>query len=345
MTDNSGTAGEATGPLTQDTAAAAIEALIGDQFDDEVEDTTEGSVPEADEEEKEGEQPDEQEESEDEPSEDEQDEEDSDEDAAEGDDDALIPVKVDGKIEKVTLDELKKGYSRTKDYTQKTMDLAEKRKATEAVEAAIVAERAKLAEIAKTLTERLTANGDPEPDWDALRRDDPVEWAIQRQVWAEKREEAQRLTGLQQALAAQNAEAAQKALAAQLEAEQGKLLEKMPAWKKDAARMQKDMEAIRSFAMTELGYTADDVANIYDHRAVLVLHEAMRFRQMVKKQAELESSGKVKTVAKSPKPLVPTGAGPKPGKAAARRDAIERVSKTGRVDDAATAFAKLGIFG
>ena len=40
------------------------------------------------------------------------------------------------------------------------------------------AERAKLAEIAKTLTERLTANGDPEPDWDALRRDDPVEWTI-----------------------------------------------------------------------------------------------------------------------------------------------------------------------
>lgn len=344
MPDNSGTAGEATGPLTQDAAAAEFEKLIGDQFDDEVEDTTEGSVPEdaADEEEKEAEEGDD--ESTDD-AQDEQDEEDSDEDAAEGDDDALIPVKVDGKIEKVTLDELKRGYSRTKDYTQKTMDLAEKRKGAEAAEAAIVAERAKLADLAKTLTEKLTAGGDPEPDWDALRRDDPVEWTIQKQVWAEKREEAQRLTGLQQALAAKNAEAEQKALAATLETEQGKLLDKMPAWKKDATRMQKDMTAIQEFAATELGFTPDEIANIYDHRAVLALHDAMRFRQMVKKQAELETSGKVRTVAKSPKPLVPSGVSVKPSKTAARRDAIERVSKTGRVDDAANAFAKLGIFG
>lgn len=340
MPDNSGTAGEATGPLTQDTAAAVFEGLLGDQFDEPAEEVAEegeeGETPTEEAEDGEEGEPDEP---------DEQDDDDSDEDAAEGDDDALIPVKVDGKIEKVTLDELKKGYSRTKDYTQKTMDLAEKRKATEAVEAAIVSERAKLAEIAKTLTERLTANGDPEPDWDALRRDDPVEWAIQRQVWAEKREEAQRLTGLQQALAAQNAEAQAKNLAAQLEAEQGKLLEKMPAWKKDAARMQKDMTAIQEFAATELGFTPDELANIYDHRAVLALHDAMRFRQMVKKQAELETSGKVKTVAKSPKPLVPSGAGNRPSKATARRNAIERVSKTGRVDDAANAFASLGLFG
>lgn len=336
MPDNSGTAGEATGPLTQEAAATVFEGLLGDQFDEPAEEVAEEEAEEsAEEETNEG-----QEEAEESADED----EDSDEDAAEGDDDALIPVKVDGKIEKVTLDELKKGYSRTKDYTQKTMDLAEKRKGAEAAEAAIVSERAKLAEIAKTLTERLTANGDPEPDWDALRRDDPVEWAIQRQVWAEKREEAQRLTGLQQALAAQNAEAAQKTLAAQLEAEQGKLLEKMPAWKKDAARMQKDMTAIQEFAATELGFTPDELANIYDHRAVLALHDAMRFRQMVKKQAELETSGKVKTVAKSPKPLVPSGTGVRPSKATARRDAIERVSKTGRVDDAANAFLKLGIF-
>ncbi len=337
MPDNSGTAGEATGPLTQEAAATVFEGLLGDQFDEPAEEVAEEEAEEsAEEETDEG-----QEEAEESADED----EDSDEDAAEGDDDALIPVKVDGKIEKVTLDELKKGYSRTKDYTQKTMDLAEKRKGAEAAEAAVVTERAKLAEIAKTLTERLTANGDPEPDWDALRRDDPVEWAIQRQVWAEKREEAQRLTGLQQALAAQNAEAAQKTLAAQLEAEQGKLLEKMPAWKKDAARMQKDMTAIQEFAATELGFTPDELANIYDHRAVLALHDAMRFRQMVKKQAELETSGKVKTVAKSPKPLVPSGAGNRPSKTAARRNAIERVSKTGRVDDAANAFASLGLFG
>ena len=34
MTDTTGTAGEATGPLTQDAAALEFEKLIGDGFDD-----------------------------------------------------------------------------------------------------------------------------------------------------------------------------------------------------------------------------------------------------------------------------------------------------------------------
>ena len=272
-------------------------------------------------------------------------EEGSDEEPAGEDDDALIPVKVDGKTEKVTLDELKKGYSRTKDYTQKTMDLAAKRKAVESVESELAAERAKLADLAKVVGERLAAAGDPEPNWDELRRDDPVEWAIQKQVWAEKRAEADRLEGLQRALNAKNAETAAKAQAAALEAETAALLDKMPAWKKDAERMKKDMAAIQEFAATELGFTPDELSNIYDHRAVLALHDAMRFRQMVKKQAQLETSGKVQKVTNAPKTLTPAGSTGKPTKAAVRRDAIERASKTGRVDDAANAFAKLGIFG
>jgi hypothetical protein len=40
----------------------------------------------------------------------------------------LYSVKIDGKEEKVTLQELLTGYSRQKDYTQKTMKLAEQRK-------------------------------------------------------------------------------------------------------------------------------------------------------------------------------------------------------------------------
>lgn len=340
MNDKTGTAGnEATGPLTQDAAATAFEKLLGDQFDEptgeEAEEDGEQPTEEAEEvadEESEGEEP-------------EDEESEGDEEPAGEDDDALIPVKVDGKIEKVTLDELKKGYSRTKVFTQKTMELAEKRKSTEAVEAALVAERARVAELAETLSKRVVAAGDPEPDWDALRRDDPVEWSIQKQVWADKRAEAARLEGLQKELAARNAEAAQKAQAAQLEAEQATLLEKMPAWKKDPARMQKDMAAIQEFAATELGFTPDEIANIFDHRAVLALHDAMQFRRMVKKQAQLETSGKVQKVTNAPKTLTPAGSSGKPTKAAVRRDAIERASKTGRVDDAANAFAKLGIFG
>ena len=40
----------------------------------------------------------------------------------------LFDITVNGKIQKVTLDELKEGYSKGSDYTKKTMELSEQRR-------------------------------------------------------------------------------------------------------------------------------------------------------------------------------------------------------------------------
>ena len=47
----------------------------------------------------------------------------------EAEEELLYAVKVDGSEQEVTLDELMKGYSRQSDYTKKTQELAEGRKA------------------------------------------------------------------------------------------------------------------------------------------------------------------------------------------------------------------------
>lgn len=49
-------------------------------------------------------------------------------------DNAEVTLKVDGEDITITMDELKKGYSRQSDYTKKTQELAEQRKALEAEE-------------------------------------------------------------------------------------------------------------------------------------------------------------------------------------------------------------------
>ena len=55
---------------------------------------------------------------------------DDDEGSDEGDDTEVV-VKVDGEELTITMDELKKGYSRQSDYTKKTQELAEQRKVIE----------------------------------------------------------------------------------------------------------------------------------------------------------------------------------------------------------------------
>ena len=56
-------------------------------------------------------------------------EEESEETDEEAEEELLYAVKVDGGEQEVTLDELMKGYSRQSDYTKKTQELAEGRKA------------------------------------------------------------------------------------------------------------------------------------------------------------------------------------------------------------------------
>ena len=66
-------------------------------------------------------------------------------------DDLTIKVKLDGEETEVTLDELRKGYSRYSDYTRKTQALAEERKSFQGEAEAIRMERAQYAELLPAL--------------------------------------------------------------------------------------------------------------------------------------------------------------------------------------------------
>ena len=266
-------------------------------------------------------------------------EEEQDEDP-EDEENQLITVKIDGKNEKVTLDELKKGYSRTKTFTQRTQEAAEKLRAAESLRSTIEQERQAVAEVARALQAQLQAS-EQEPDWDTLRAEDPVEWAIQKQVWADKQAHRTQLKQVESELHRRNQEAQATRLQDTLQTERAALFEKVPEWK-DEAKAAKDLGKLRDFMVKDLGFSDEEAGQVYDHRAVLALRDAMRFRDLMARQEKLKTGGAPTKIVE--KTLAPNkGSKPKTGKALQAKNAYNHLRQTGRADDAARAIAAMGL--
>jgi hypothetical protein len=245
----------------------------------------------------------------------------------------VFTVKVDGKEVDVTLDELQKGYSRTQDYTRKTQQIAEVRKQTEAELQEVRAEREQYAQLLGALQAQVQQAAQPQVDWDRLYQEDPIEWVRQRELVRENQEKAAAIQSEQQRLAqlSQREQAQQReALLAQ---EQEALVAAIPEWK-DAKKAQAEKAMLVQFGQ-KIGFTPDDLKNVVDHRAVVMLRKAALYDQMMSKR------GQIKPVTNNgPRPAKPGAAGRVSSNTEAMR-AQQRLAKTGRVDDAADAIYKL----
>lgn len=245
----------------------------------------------------------------------------------------VFTVKVDGKEVEVTLDELQKGYSRTQDYTRKTQQIAEMRKATEAELQAIRAERQQYAQLLGALSEQVKTAAEPQVDWDRLYQEDPIEYVRQREVMRENREKAAAIQAEQQRLA----QIAQQEQAQQLQSlkakESEKLIEALPTWK-DPAKAKAEKAMLVEFGQ-KMGFTPQELGNIYDHRVVLALRKAALYDQMQAKRQGIKP-----VTNNGPKPAKPGAA----GRVSQMSDSVratQRLAKTGRVDDAASAIELL----
>lgn len=323
--------------LTVSEASSAIEGLLSDPSEDQETETPTPPTDESPEETADDEQPeqldDEQE------SDEETDDEPSDEDGEGAGDEQeetteqqsqprIHKVKVDGEEIEVPEDELIKGYSRTADYTRKTQALAEKTKAFEAEANAVREERRQYAQSLKQLEEVIQSAAPAEPDWDTLRNELPPDefaatWADwqrheqQRQAVARERQRAEQ--------AAQQDEA--KRLQGFVEAERAKLLEELPAWK-DETVAKKEKGELVEFAKSR-GFTEDELGQVYDHRVITLLRDAMLHDRIQKaKPAVREKIEKVKAA-------TPGAAGAQRRVVSEETKARQRLAKTGRIDDAA----------
>lgn len=251
----------------------------------------------------------------------------------------IFKVKVDGEEVEVPEEELVKGYSRTADYTRKTQLLAAERKRFEEEEVSQVrAERAQYATYLTELQKILATAAPSEPDWTKLRAEmEPADFAAAVADWT--------LTQERQKKVAEELEATRRKQDADeraqqvrfIQEEQRKLQDALPEWAVPETAA-KEKQALRDYAL-ELGYDADDLDHVADHRLIVMLRKAWLYDQ---------ASRKVQTVkAAKPKPapaapVKPAVAPVKPGPSAQAtkkttpRDAAQRrLRATGSDRDAA----------
>jgi hypothetical protein len=222
------------------------------------------------------------------------------------------------------------------------MDLAEKRKAAEAEAAAAAQEKKVYGGLVTEYRKHLDTILKNEPDWDKLKADDPQQYLLIKEEWRAAEKERDAAKAEEDRLAKEENDKAVVDRGKFLEGETVKLLEALPAWKKDKAVAQREAIAIRNF-LRRRGLNDDELtAVLSDHRSVLIVRDAALYEQQQKK-----GKTKIRPAKRGTKALRPgsSSTAASKGDRAGFRNAAKRLRETGHVRDAASAFERIpGLF-
>src|SRR6266550_1818537 len=246
-------------------------------------------------------------------------------------------IKVDGEIQTVPLSELKRGYSREADYTRKTQALAREREALRSqleteVQASV---GAKAREYEQGLTQIRQAlekiNG--EPNWVERRKVlPPEEFLKEKADWEASKAELDQLRRHETEVAEQNQRAQAEQFQKYRRQEQDKLLAAVPEWA-DSEKAKAEQAKLVSVAK-QYGFSEQEVLGVTDHRAILLLRDAMRYRELHREP----NKPKPKTSdIKTARPGTPDR--PRPNAEYTKK--VERAKQSGRQRDAMDAIADL----
>lgn len=254
------------------------------------------------------------------------------EDKAPAEEDQMVTIKVDGKDVEVPLSELKNGYQRQADYTRKTMEVAEQRKAAEAESTRAQDERQKYATNLQRMQSQLEValQGQQNIDWQQLIDTDPQEYMRQRHLFEQRQAALQQNYAEQQHIAQINEAEQAKQRENHLMEQREQLLAKLPEWK-DAAKAQAEQAQIRDYLINQ-GFPAQAVDTLADANMVITARKAMLFDQMVAK-----AKATAKKVEALPSKVEKPGLGANPN-IDKRSSDFQRLSKTGSINDAANVF-------
>mgnify|MGYP001258657587 FL=1 len=249
-------------------------------------------------------------------------------DTQEKQDSPLHKVKVNGQEFEVTLDELRNGYSRDADYRRKTEELSyEKKQLMSESEKQRQDYSAKLNEANQMLSlaqQQLNADMNS-ADLEKLYEEDPTEAARIEHRLRKKQEKIN-------SAVAKNQSEQKKQFDSFLKDQQIKLVSKMPEFNDPdkASKLKSSMKSTLNF----YGFNDQEVAQVYDHRIVMLVNDAMKFRNLQKAKPNIAK--------KITKPSKVFSSGVKQTKSdvtlKARKDKLSRLKKTGSHKDAASIF-------
>jgi hypothetical protein len=237
-------------------------------------------------------------------------------------------VKVAGQEFNVTLDELRNGYSRDADYRRKTEDLAyDKKQFQTESEKQRQDYSTKLSELNQMMSvaqQQLNAEINS-ADLEKLYEEDPTEAARIEHRLKKKQEK------LNQAMQKTQSEQ-KKQFDGFLQDQQRKLVQKMPEFSNPEKASQ--LKSSMKNTLNSYGFNDQEIAQVYDHRIVMLVNDAMKFRSMQKAKPNMAK--------KISKPGKVFSSGVKQSKAdinlKARKDKLSRLRKSGSTKDAASIF-------
>lgn len=244
-------------------------------------------------------------------------------------------VKAAGEEREVTETELIEGYQLGADYTKKTQKLAEERKAVEA-------EKAKIQEATKLrdqyaqrlqMMEQFLQQQNKGENLEALKESDPIGYAVKVAEQAQREKQLAILQQEQQRIAQQQQAEQSERLQQHLAEESQKLTSLIPGYgdPKAGDQIRKD---IREYAKS-IGWSDQELANLYDSRAVLSLYQGMKYAKLQSNKPAI-----TKKVEAAPKVMKAGTSVPRNAEAEQNKKLQQRLRQTGKVRDAAALFEK-----
>ena len=242
--------------------------------------------------------------------------------------DSTYNVKVAGQEFEVTLDELRNGYQRDADYRRKTEELSNDRKdfqsESEKQKLDYSNRLNELNNLVSTTQQQLTDETN-NVDLEQLYEDDPSE---AMKVEHKLRRKQEKLN-----LAMQKVQSEQKIqFDSYLQDQQNKLSSKMPEFT-DPTKASTLKNNMRSY-LSSHGFNDQEVGQIYDHRIIMLVNEAMKYRNMQNSKPNLAK--------KISKPSRPFSSGVKKDandiSLSKRKEKFSRLKRSGSQKDATSIF-------
>jgi len=205
----------------------------------------------------------------------------------------LIYLDLDGK--EVDLDEVRKwrdGHLMQSDYTRKTTELADERKAVQAEREELTGQKANLSNMTMELQAMVAE--DEAVNWDELREDDPEEYIAQKEKADKRKAMVEKL----------KSEAVSQPVISddELVSEQGLMLENNPDWVVDGKATkayEADQKLMNEYFQAN-GFTNDDVAGMFRARYIQTCLKAAKFDQLQGKASKIKSKVKKATLVTKP---------------------------------------------
>lgn len=250
-------------------------------------------------------------------------------------DDLVIKVKADGRVQEVTLADLKEGYAKSAHYGRKSTQLSDERREFEQERATYAQQYAQQIQT----VQQMLFMSDPElaqlqnVDWAKLGEEDPLEYT---RLQAKANGFQQKMAHLQaekQQLDAYQAQQEQQQRQQFAQEQHARFLDANPEYQDDAKR--KELVGNVANYMREVGYQDAEISAVADARDLTVLKDAIAYRKL---KGELSSKkvtpGPAKTLRSSGKNSLAEDM----SRRSHLKKAVGSLKKTGSMRDGVTAF-------